>query len=140
MAMRIDTKDASGKQNGFILTLWNKHEQDWTPEQVYLTVIEPGKTKGPHLHMRRCGRFVCIKGNVEVVQRIGDKYGAPAPHTIYLGMHTGERFGHRMVEVPPGTPAMLENSGDEPAYVINMPSPAWRADDPDEWPVEGWGP
>ncbi len=138
--MRIDTKDDSGNPNGYVITLWNKHEQDWTPQQVYLTVIAPHSQKGPHLHMKRCGRFVCIKGDVRVVKRVGDKDGTATELSFYSRQHTGERLGHHMVEVPPGTPAALVNIGDEPAYVINMPSPAWREDDQDEWPVEGWSP
>lgn len=135
--VRIETKDNQGKPNGYVLTLWNIHEQAWTPDQVYLTVIAPGCSKGPHLHKKRCGRFLCIQGNVTIIMR---RYNHPQAEGLYYRYRTGEEHGYALVEVPPGTPVQLVNDGDEPAFVINMPSPAWRRDEPDEWPVENWNP
>ena len=135
--MRIETTDASGESNGYLVPLWNVHEQDWIPDQVYLTVIAPHSQKGPHLHKKRCGRFVCIKGNVEIILRRALHPQCPG---VYEHQWTGEDHGYGMIEVPPATGAALMNHSDEPAFVINMPTPAWLPDDQDEWPVEEWNP
>jgi len=130
MIKKIETHGADGLRNGFVLTLWNSHEDDWQPEQVYVTVIEPGCSKGPHLHKVRHGRFVCIAGNVRVRLRRED--GRYEQHV------SGDDHQHAMIEVPPGVAAELINDSYRNAIVINMPNPAWRADDQDEHPVENW--
>jgi len=124
------TKDVEGKPNGFLVPIFNVHEE-WVadeqhPQQVYLTVVSPGKVKGPHLHLKRWGLFTCIKGNGRIVVRNPDGYEE------YL---TGEDYGYATIQVPAGTPAAIQNLGDVDAYFLNMPSPAWRVDDQDEHPV-----
>ena len=48
----------------------------------------------------------------------------------------GEDHGFATIQVPAGVPAALQNIGTEDAYILNMPAPAWHADDQDEWDVE----
>jgi oxalate decarboxylase/phosphoglucose isomerase-like protein (cupin superfamily) len=131
--VRITTKDESGAANGFLVPIYNVHDAfppaEHRPQQVYLTVCAPGAAKGPHLHMKRWGYFTCIKGNARIVVKTAEGYESA---------WTGEAHAYATVEVPAGIPAMIENAGAEDAYVLNMPSPAWTADDTDEHPVEGW--
>jgi len=127
---KISTKDADGDINGFLVPIVNIHDAfpgtgEW-PKQVYLTVVAPGKVKGPHLHKKRWGLFTCILGNIRIVVRNEGRYEE------YL---TGVDHQFRTVQVPAGIPAALQNIGDTDAYVLNMPSPAWRADDQDEHTV-----
>lgn len=148
---RIETKSDAGL-NGWLVPIWNIAEDDWRPDQVYLTVVLPGAQKGPHLHRKRCGRFTCIKGNVMIVTRgiethewRGHDGRGPTMAVLmdlskpaYVEHYTGENYGFATIPVWPGTPAAIYNLGTEPAYVLNMPSPPWRPDDQDEWPVEDW--
>jgi dTDP-4-dehydrorhamnose 3,5-epimerase-like enzyme len=128
--MKIQTFDAAGKPNGYLIPIWNFTEDDYRlPEQVYLTVVAPHSIKGPHLHKKRRGLFCCIRGNIRIRKKT--KFG-------YRELHSGEDNDYRLIHVNPGEPAAICNDGDEEALVINMPSPAWSADDPDEWPVEDW--
>jgi dTDP-4-dehydrorhamnose 3,5-epimerase-like enzyme len=127
---KISTKDASGCVNGFLVPIVNVHDalpgaEHW-PQQVYLTVVQPGKVKGPHLHRKRWGLFTCIVGNARIVVRTEQGYEE------YL---TGTDHQFRTVQVPAGTPAALQNIGDVDAYILNMPSPAWHVDDQDEHAV-----
>lgn len=124
----ILTKNGEGQPNGWLLSLW--HVDDHDPiDQVYLTTVYPGMAKGPHLHMRRRGRFTCVKGNVLIVTRIGD---------IYSEHWSGEDHDYATVRVPEGVPAAIYCQGSSLAYVLNMPSPPWRAGDPDEHEVLDW--
>lgn len=69
-AKKIPTKGADGSENGYVVPIWNANEQpSLRPDQVYLTVVAPHLSKGPHLHKKRRGRFCCIKGNVRIVTR-----------------------------------------------------------------------
>lgn len=125
----IETKDGAGQPNGYVIPLWNARENDWRPDQVYLTAIAPHCSKGPHLHRKRVGRFFCIVGDIEVVTRVDGEYRTE---------RAGQRAGFHVIEVPAGVPAEIRNTGRVKALVLNMPTPAWSADDPDEWPVDGW--
>jgi dTDP-4-dehydrorhamnose 3,5-epimerase len=127
---RISTKNSKGLENGFLVPIINVLEnflddERW-PKQVYLTVVKAGEVKGPHLHKKRWGLFTCIKGNVKIVVRTNLGYGEYC---------SGENHGFATVQIPAGIPAALVNIGKEDAYILNMPSPSWKADDPDEWEV-----
>ncbi len=125
--IKIDTKDSHGIGNGFLVPVYNKHDgfipDGEEPQQVYLTVVAPGKIKGPHLHYIRTGRFVCIRGNIRIVVKVNNTY-----ETFY----SGEAHSYQLIEVPRGVPAALQNLGGEEAYVLNLPTPAWTPEMNDE--------
>jgi dTDP-4-dehydrorhamnose 3,5-epimerase-like enzyme len=127
---RIATRNAQGGENGFLIPIFNVHDgivaPEQHPQQVYLPVVAPRSVKGPHLHLKRWGLFTCIQGNIKVVVRTDDGYQE---------YWSGEAHGYATLQVPAGIPAMLQNLGDDEAYVLNMPAPAWSADDQDEHPV-----
>lgn len=114
------TRDSANEETGFLVPIYNVNEaffpQGREPQQVYLTVIAPGKIKGPHLHFIRTGCFTCIKGNARFVLKLPDGY------RVY---QSGEDYEYRSVIVPKGVPAAMQNLGDGEAFVLNMPSPAW---------------
>jgi len=125
----IPTKDQDGKPNGYVLPIWNNTTDTYQPHQLYLTTINVGCAKGPHLHMRRAGRFVCIRGDIVVVTR--------TLHT-YTEQRSGDAAGYHIIDVPPGMACLLVNVGLSEALVLNTPNPAWRPDDQDDVPVIGW--
>lgn len=129
----IITKDDEGKENGFLIPIYNTHDgfidESHQPQQVYLTVCKTMARKGPHLHLKSCGYFTCIKGNIKVVAKFGDDY---------VVEHSGEDHEFCTIEIPAGVAAMVENIGSCDAYVINTPSPAWHPDDLDEHSVYDW--
>jgi hypothetical protein len=125
--MKIETKGSDGKINGYLVPIWNV--LDGPPvDQVYLTVISPFTVKGPHLHMKRRGLFKVILGTVHLVIRTSQG--------VYISTVVDEEDDP--IPVSPGVPAALYNEGDGFAYVLNMPSPAWRPDDQDEHEVKNW--
>ena len=61
------TKDTHDSHtNGALTVIW----RDWdniikkTPKMVYLSSVNPGEIKGPHLHKNRTSYFSCIHGKV----------------------------------------------------------------------------
>ena len=128
--MKIVTRDSEGRTNGYLIPVWNiLTDLCSAPDQVYVTAIAPHSMKGPHLHHVRRGLFCCIFGNVKIVTRMGDSY---------VEHWTGEGYNHALILVPAGMPAAIYNDGDIEALVLNLPRPAWSADNPDEWPVADW--
>ena len=59
-----DTKDSH--INGSLTVVWrdwdNKIKND--PKMVYVSSVNPGEIKGPHLHKKRTSFFTCIHGSV----------------------------------------------------------------------------
>ncbi len=127
MHPQITTRDQNGCPNGFLIPIYNVNdgffEPGQEPQQVYLTVVAAGCAKGPHLHKIRTGFFTCIKGNVRIVVRIEGEYRE---------YHSGEAHHYLSVEIPVGAPALIQNLGEDDAFVLNMPHPAWRPDMNDE--------
>ena len=69
------TKDIhDGHQNGDLTVIW----RDWDkilktpPKMIYLTTVNPGEIKGPHLHLRRTSYFTCVEGKIIVIIRDSD--------------------------------------------------------------------
>lgn len=124
---RFITKSNDGKENGFLVPIYNEHEKFYEegeyPRQVYLTVVNPGMIKGPHLHYIRTGCFTCIKGDVKFVLKMDNEY-----HEFY----SGENYKYQSVMIPKGTPAAIQNISNEPAFILNMPYPAWTPEMDDE--------
>jgi dTDP-4-dehydrorhamnose 3,5-epimerase len=121
------TKDDEGHPNGILVPIYNIHDGFFAPgkepQQVYMTSVIPGTLKGPHLHYIRTGCFTCIKGNVRIVMKVEGKY------EIFF---SGENHDYLSVEVPTGVPAVIQAMGDEEAYILNMPNPAWTPEMNDE--------
>lgn len=125
---KIFTKDIDGENNGYLIPIYNINEKfhldGREPKQVYLTVVNKGKIKGPHLHYKRSGFFTCIKGNVKIVTKEDGKYKE---------YFSGENHAYLSILIKTGIPAAIQNIGDEDAFVLNMPSPAWTPDMNDDF-------
>lgn len=69
------TKDIlDGHVNGSLTVLW----RDWDniikkhPKMVYVSSVNPGEIKGPHLHTKRHSYFACIHGKVIFIIKDND--------------------------------------------------------------------
>ena len=125
---KIETKDEKGIVNGYLVPVYNRHEDfhelGKEPQQVYLTVVKKGTIKGPHLHFVRTGFFTCIKGNVKIVTKENNKY---------CEYYSGENHDFLSVIIKTGVPAAIQNIGVDDAFILNMPSPAWTPEMKDEY-------
>ena len=121
------TKDEDGQPNGYLIPIYNINDGFFSPgtepKQVYLTVVSPGKYKGPHLHFIRKGFFTCIRGNIKIIIKSDGEYKV---------FFSGESFDYASIEVPIGVPAVIQNIGIDEAFVLNMPNPAWTPEMQDE--------
>jgi len=69
-----DTKDINDQHvNGSLTVIW----RDWDkiiepePKMVYISSVNPGEIKGPHVHLKRDSYFVCIHGKVVFIIKKG---------------------------------------------------------------------
>ena len=52
--------------NGSLTVIWRDYDNKIKnlPKMVYLSSVNPGEIKGPHVHTKRNSYFVCIHGKV----------------------------------------------------------------------------
>ena len=118
-----ETKDVNDQHvNGSLIVVW----RDWDklipadPKMVYVSSVNPGEVKGPHLHTKRDSYFVCIKG--EVVFIIKDEHGK------YHEIESSEE-NPVLVQVPKNYPSAHMNTTSKISSVLALASIAWRPND-----------
>lgn len=118
---KIDTRDARGTSNGWVLELVSDRDgfTKYLKGQVYLTVAKSGLFKGYHVHALADYYVTCIKGRVRDI--------------IYTGpwKRRETEMGDddfKTVFIPKGLPHALENIWKEDAYILIYRYPAWSSD------------
>jgi dTDP-4-dehydrorhamnose 3,5-epimerase-like enzyme len=128
---KIITKNKENKINGFLIPIFNINEKFFKnkdyPKQVYVTVVNPGSIKGPHLHYKRRGFFTCIHGNVKFIIKIKNSYKV---------VYSGEKYNFKSLLVPKKFPVAIQCLGNKKAIILNMPNPAWSPKMNDEHVAE----
>ena len=68
----IDTTDSH--INGELTIIWRDWDNIITnhPKMIYVNSVNPGETKGPHLHKNRTTYFSCIHGSIILVIQDND--------------------------------------------------------------------
>lgn len=117
-AKKIITFDLDLNQNGFLIELF----KDGPKTSVYLSACAPSTSKGPHLHKVREANYVCIKGKIKIVL-----WTPSGREEHILSAEKPERL-----HIKTFTPTGLFNEGEEEAWIINYPSPAYDPDLKDE--------
>ena len=115
-----------GHTNGFLIPAWKDWENIVTvePKMVYVTSVNPGERKGPHLHKIRHSYYVCIKGKVVFI--IKDRSGN------YLEIESSED-DPVLVEIPKNYSSAHINLSKEPSIILSLVNPAWRPENKDEY-------
>jgi len=120
---RHTTKDIHDSHtNGDLTVIW----RDWDniikkmPKMVYVSSVNPGEIKGPHLHKNRTSYFSCIHGNILII--IQDKKG---------NYNEIELFAEnpKLVSVPNGVAVAIVNPTNKEAQVIVLADIAWKPND-----------
>ena len=120
---KYDTKDIKDNHvNGSLTVIW----RDWDkileiePKMVYISSVNPGEIKGPHLHTKRDSFFVCIRGKVVFIAK--DLQGN------YHEIESSEEKPV-LIQIPRNHPSAHINISDEIATVLALANPAWRPND-----------
>ena len=118
-----ETKDNQDQHvNGSLTVVWRDWDNIINDEfkMIYVTSVNPGEIKGPHLHTKRNSYFVCIHG--EVVFVIQKKSGE------YEEIHTtADR--PVLVIIPKNVSAAHINVSDDVSRVLTLADLSWKPDD-----------
>lgn len=117
-----DTKDIkNGHVNGSLTVIWRDYDNiiKNEPKMVYLSSVEPGEIKGPHLHKRRDSYFTCIHGKVIFIIKTDDGFqeiesNADDPVLIF---------------VPKNFPSAHINVSNSTSRILTLTNIAWRPND-----------
>lgn len=124
-AKKVYTQNPSGKDNGWLMELYKQGEKTL----AYLTAIYPKAFKGFHLHRVRTSNYVCLRGIIKITLWEFNKNGVVGrmweqeEHIL----HSGEKL-----DIPTNIAIGLKNIGEEEAWLVNMPNPAYDPDLKDE--------
>ena len=108
--------------NGSLTVIWRDWDNiiDDAPKMIYVTSVEPGEIKGPHLHLRRNSYFTCIRGKVVFIAK--DRSGN------YVEIESSED-DPVLVQIPKNFPSAHINISDQKSTVLTIANLAWKPDD-----------
>ena len=120
---KYDTTDIQdGHINGSLTVIW----RDWDkilgiePKMVYVSSVNPGEVKGPHLHTTRDSYFTCIRGKVIFIAKDNDGN--------YHEMESSEDEP-TLIQIPKNHPSSHINISNKKATILTLANPAWRPND-----------
>ena len=118
-----ETKDNQDQHiNGSLTVVW----RDWDNvikdelKMVYVSSVNPGEIKGPHIHTKRNSYFTCIHGKVIFILKNSD------------GTYTETELNSEkpmMVFVPKNVPSAHINVHDGISRILTLADIAWRPND-----------
>ena len=117
------TKDIRDNHvNGSLTVVWRDWDKimDDDPKMVYVSYVDPGEIKGPHLHTKRDSYFVCVLGKVVFIIREDDgKYHeiiSSEDHPVLL-------------QIPKNYPSAHINLSNSRSAVLALANHAWKPGD-----------
>jgi len=123
MLEKHDTKNTSGSNiNGSLTVVWRDWDNliKYEPKMVYVSSVNKGEIKGPHLHTKRNSYFVCIHGKVVFV--IKDKKGN------YKEIESSAEEPV-LIFVPKNVPSAHINLSDTTSRILTLADLAWKPND-----------
>ncbi len=108
--------------NGELTVIW----RDWDeivknePKMIYVSSVNPGETKGPHIHTKRNSYFVCIHGKVVFILK--NENGK------YLEIESSEE-NPVMVFVPKNVASAHINYSKNVSRILALADIAWKPND-----------
>jgi dTDP-4-dehydrorhamnose 3,5-epimerase-like enzyme len=121
-AKKVITKDSKGSENGFLIELYKDGEKT----TAYLTAAKPGAFKGYHLHRVRAARYCVVRGKMRIITYCRNGNAWERQEHIMDAANPSRLF------IPKGVATGLENIGEEEAWLINFPDPAYDPNLKDE--------
>jgi dTDP-4-dehydrorhamnose 3,5-epimerase len=118
-----DTKDIHDQhQNGSLTVVW----RDWDkilindPKMVYVSSVNPGEVKGPHLHKKRISYFTCLHGKVVFVLKKRDN--------SFVEIESSSE-NPILLKIPSGMPSAHINISDNVSKILVLADVAWKPND-----------
>ncbi|MGY5148947.1 MAG: WxcM-like domain-containing protein [Candidatus Nitrosopumilus sp. bin_68KS] len=118
-----ETKDISDHHiNGSLTVIYRDYDEiiKNQPKMVYVSSVNPGEIKGPHLHKKRNSYFTCIHGKVVFIIEDKDRK--------YLEIESSSE-NPVVIKVPKGIASAHINPTNEIGRVLVLTDLAWKPND-----------
>lgn len=101
---------------GWLTEVWRADESDHQPLMAYVSLTQPGVTRGPHEHREQADYFVFLTGEwrVELHDNRRESESAGEVEEIRMSRPVS-------LIVPPGVIHSYTNIGDSDGLVLNLP-------------------
>lgn len=126
----IDTLEVKKDERGWLTEILRSGNLPGSTRmsQLFVTVGNPGKTKGKHYHTRKTEWFSVVNGNAKLYLR---DIRTDEEKIVLMG----ER-NMVMVTIPPHVAHAITCDGDIPFYLIVVASEDFDSKDPDTYPFD----
>jgi len=117
------TKDINdGHINGSLTVIWRDYDGSISEEikMIYVSSVEPGEIKGPHLHTKRNSYFICIHGKVVFIHR--DENGK------YYEIEASAEIP-KMIKIPRGIASAHVNISNQTSKILALADISWKPND-----------
>jgi len=118
-----DTKDIRDKRvNGSLTVIWRDWDKslDIVPKMIYVSSVNSGEIKGPHIHKKRTSFFTCIHGKVVFIIR--EKTGKYSEIIV-------DANNPMLICVPKNIASSHVNLSNEISRVLTIADIAWKPND-----------
>lgn len=118
-----ETKDVGDQHvNGELTVIWRDYDNliENDPKMVYISSVNPGEKKGPHIHTIRDSYFVCIRGKVVFVIKTNDDN--------YEEIESSEE-NPVLVHIPKNIASAHINLSNQTSSVLALASHSWKPND-----------
>lgn len=128
--VKIKELKAISDERGWLFEILRRDEPFFEQfGQVYLTTVYPGVVKAWHMHLKQTDNL-CVVHGVAKIALFDGRDGSPTKGEVNE-FFAGER-SLILLKVPPGVWHGMKGVGEEPAYVINVPTLPYDHKEPDE--------
>jgi len=118
-----NTKDIHDQhQNGSLTVVW----RDWDkilpnePKMVYVSSVNSGEIKGPHIHKKRTSYFTCIHGKVVFVLKLKDN------SFVEIKSSSEEPI---LLKISPNIASAHINISNDISRILTLADLAWKPND-----------
>jgi len=118
-----ETKDINDQHvNGSLTVIWRDWDKiiEYEPKMVYISAVNSGEIKGPHIHLKRNSYFVCIHGKVVFILK--------RDNGEYEEIISSEE-NPVLVHVPKNIASAHINLDNKTAKVLTLADIAWQPND-----------
>jgi dTDP-4-dehydrorhamnose 3,5-epimerase len=118
-----ETKDVNDNHtNGSLTVIWRDYDKiiPDIPKMVYVSSVNPGELKGPHLHTKRNSYFICIHGKVIFVIKNS--------HGKYLEIECDSE-DPVLITIPKNFASAHINNTNQIARVLALADISWKPND-----------
>ena len=107
--------------NGSLTVIWRDYDDiiKNQPKMVYVSSVEPGEIKGPHLHKQRDSYFTCIHGKVIFIIKTDDGFEEIESNSE----------NPTMIFIPKNFASAHINVSNSTSRILTLTNIAWRSND-----------